>query len=102
MKTLHFQPNVNLEGNVAIGADSAGNDAACNNCGAYDSEQLGHIEPDPLGVSGGTLATRFAAAAARQRQVHWYRKSTVRAYYSPTAGTTVIPSGEYSPVRDQI
>lgn len=60
---IAFQPNVNLHGTVSIGADTDENDAVCSGCDAYESENVGHVEEDPLGISGGTLADQFASAA---------------------------------------
>ncbi len=57
-------PNVTVDGTIAIGASSSGSPAFCSGCGAYNTQEMGHINPDPLGANGGTLAQRFSQVAA--------------------------------------
>lgn len=62
-ESIIFQPNVTLDGSVAIGADSSGSPAACAGCGPYNTMDMGYIEPDPLGATGGSLAAKFIAVS---------------------------------------
>ena len=60
---IAMSPNVNLDGTVALGANSAGTPAFCGGCSGYNTQDMGHINPDPLGANGGSLADRFSHIA---------------------------------------
>ena len=59
---VQIQPGTTLDGTVLLGADEDGHDASCSGCSSFDTDQLGHIDPDPLGINEGFLADEFANA----------------------------------------
>jgi len=58
-QTVALGNNGVVDGLVLLGATAAGTPATCNNCGLYDSLEIGHQDPDPLGANGGYLKSLF-------------------------------------------
>lgn len=93
-QNIAFQPSVNLDGTVSIGADIDETEAACSGCDSFRSETVGHVEEDPLGMFGGTLADQFASAAI-DNDNDLVPEITGGNILMANTGTTIIPSGDY-------
>ncbi len=94
-ESISIQPNVHLDGTVALGANSAGSPAGCAGCGPYNAQEMGHIPPDPLGAVGGSLAAKFTAAAANNDNASSSNINAARLFRIPNNGSATLTSGDY-------
>ena len=60
---IDMHPSALVDGSFMLGADSSGNVATCDDCGNGEIMLIGNIDPDPLGLNGGPLATEMQAAS---------------------------------------
>ena len=62
-ESITLGPGATLDGHVAVGASEDGETATFTATNTYSYTDAGHIDPDPLGASGGWLSEQFAEVA---------------------------------------
>jgi hypothetical protein len=77
-----------------LGATASGMPASCSGCSAYSNSQVGHIDPDPLGLFGGALASEMTAISSNNDNSSSSLISGGTLSLSPHASGT-LSSGSY-------
>jgi hypothetical protein len=91
---IDFKSNSYLDGSVTLGQSDSGVSASCSGCSSYETNQAEHIDPDPLGIVGGSLATQMATLSSANDNGSSSLISGGTLYLGPHASGT-LSSGSY-------
>jgi hypothetical protein len=92
--SVNLGNNLEFDGSILLGETENGLLAGCSGCSNFVQVQIGHVVPDPLGLTtGGSMSSVFANA------IHHNKNSTVPGVISnnriDSDGNITLPSGDY-------
>lgn len=91
---VSLQNGFTLDGKIILGADEDGTPASTSRADGFTQEQIGHLEPDPLGANDGGLADTFARVSVSNDNNRVTEISGNALDLRP-GSTVVFPSGDY-------